>query len=230
MSKRIPTIQIKNAHKVIKQLESINQAAEKTIDMTVKDFKRRAPAWVSKATRTEYGISASDINPSKGKDNVKQAGNVSVRGETVSAAQIVYSGRVLTPTHFGMTPKVPNKGSTTIKAKIKQQGGKKTMGVAKRLTKKQRKELGKNFRRQGRQRSRKSPVMLIRTGKKKEEKGVSHIPMQRVTRDRRKLHAIKTVSLPQMIDNRAVRRTIEAEVQEKLSKRIDHYVDRYMGK
>lgn len=220
MGKYNTSIQLKNAQQIIKQLDGMVKGGEKAVAMTVNDFKHRAPAWVAQEVSAEYGIKKADVTPTK--KNPKAAGRVSIKGTTIDTAALVYKGRVLTPTRFGMTPKAP-KQAYTLKAQI-HRGQKKTLGKVKRLTKKQRKNVGRNFRKQGDRNSSKSPIMLMNTG------GGKHIPFQRQSKNRKNIKAIKTVSVPQTVSNEAVSKEIENVIQENLSKRMDHYIERYMRK
>lgn len=209
-------------------LETMSNASEKVVQSTIKDFKHRAPSWIAEEVAKEYGIKKKEIKPSKsGAAGAKNAGTINVKGKTVAKTAIVYKGRVLTPTHFNMTPKAP-KQSYSLKAEIKK-GGKKTMGKVKKLTKKQRKNIGRNFTGQGTKTSQKSPVMLMGTGNTKAG-GTDHIPFQRMSGNRKDIRAVKTVSLPQMVSNSKVEREIYKAIGDKLGKRLDHYIDRYMGK
>lgn len=66
-----------------------------------------------------HGIKKAEITPGKKGTGKKLAGQIQLRGETVDTAQIVYTGRLLTPTHFNMTPKSPPDGKGyTLKAEI----------------------------------------------------------------------------------------------------------------
>ena len=117
------------------------------------DIRKRAPGWIAAEVVQIYGIKKTDITS-------QTAGKVKVTGEKVYDAKIIYNGRMLTPTHFGMTPKAPGANAYTLKASIIK-GQKKTLGKVKKLTKKQRAQLGKNFTRSGSRSSQKSPIMLM---------------------------------------------------------------------
>ena len=212
----------------IKELEKMQKAPKKVIDRTVKDFKQRGPSWVAQEVVKFYNIKKSEITPAKtGKASKGSAGTIKAAGDTINSMTLVYRGRVLTPVRFSMTPKAP-KASYTLKAQIKK-GEKKTLGKVKKLTKKQRKNIGKNFTQQGTQNSNKSPVMLMHTGNKQED-GTNYIPFQRQSKDRNDIKAIKTISMPQMISNPKVEKEIYAAIGDKLGKRFDHYTEQYMNK
>lgn len=56
------------------------------------------------------------------------AGSIQITGETIEELAITYKGRLLTPVHFGMTPKAPPRGkSYTLKASVLK-GQKKVIG------------------------------------------------------------------------------------------------------
>lgn len=211
---------------VIAEIEQMKKAPEKVVKRTVADFKKRGPSWVAQEVVKTYNIKKSEIMPAKTESAAKAAGTVKVEGKTLAGVQLIYRGRVLTPTHFGMTPKAP-KQSYTLKVQVKK-GEKKTLGQVKKLTKKQRKNIGKNLTQQGTRNSPKSPIMLMGTGNTKVD-GVNYIPFQRQSQNRKDIKAIKTVSLPQMVSNPKVDENIRQSVNEKLGKRFNHYCEQYLG-
>lgn len=211
---------------VIAEIEQMKKAPEKVVKRTVADFKKRAPSWVAQEVVKHYNIKKAEITPAKTEGAAKAAGTVKVEGKTLDGVQLIYRGRVLTPTHFGMTPKAP-KQSYTLKAQVKK-GEKKTLGQVKKLTKKQRKNIGKNFTQQGTRNSPKSPIMLMGTGNTKVD-GTNYIPFQRQSQNRKDIKAIKTVSMPQMVSNPQVDEDIRKAINDKLGKRFNHYCEQYLG-
>ena len=202
---------IKAFDKVKKNIEDKQKNAEKALKSTMSDIRKRAPGWIAAEVTAVYGIKKADITTQK-------AGKVKVTGEKVYDAQIIYSGRLLTPTHFGMTPKAPGQNAYTLKASVLK-GEKKVLGKVKKLTKKQRAELAKNFTRSGTQSSEKSPIMLMRTGG-------TYIPFQRKSHNRKDVEAIKTLSLPQMISSERTAPQISKSLNENVEKRLEHHRNR----
>ena len=208
-----------NFDQVYKELGQMQKAPEKVIKRTIADFKRRAPSWIAQEVVKKYNIKKSEITPAKGGSARGQAGSISTQGETLDSAALVYKGRVLTPIHFGMTPKAP-KQSYALKAQVIK-GDKKTWGKVKKQTKKQRANIGRNFTHQSTRSSGRSPIMLMSTG------GTNYIPFQRQSQNRKDLKAIKTLSMPQMVTNEKVEKNIADAINEKLGSRFDHYVEQY---
>lgn len=207
-----------NLKEVLSELEKLNKDSETVIKRTISDISKRAPGWVASEVVQVYGIKKGEITPN-GKG--KKAGNISTRGNTIASMQLVYRGRVLTPTHFGMTPKAPPAGrGYTLKATILK-GNKATLGKVKKLTKKQRAALGLNFTRSGTKSSDHSPIMLMRTGG-------TYIPFQRKSTNRKDLEAIKTVSVPQMVSNEKTEPGISKTLNENIEKRFHHHLSRMM--
>lgn len=211
---------VKDYDKLVKEIEGMKKAPKKVMRSLMGDVRKRAPGWVAAEVSKHYGVKKAEVTQNK-------LGTMKVKGDNVQTAQLVYNGRVLTPTHFGMTPKAPGQNAYTLKAEIIR-GEKTTLGKVKKLTKKQRAALGKNFRKEGTRNSQRSPIMLMHTGNKQAE-GTSYIPFQRKSTDRKDVEAVKTVSLPQMISGRA-KEDIGIAINNGLSKRLEHYMDRYMGK
>lgn len=202
----------------IKDLEAIQGKSRLVLKRTMSDIRDRVPGWVADEVTKVYGIKKAEITQDKKGTGKKTAGQIGVRGETVETAQIVYTGRLLTPTHFGMTPKAPPEGKGyTLKAQIIK-GNKATLGKVKKLSKKQRAALGKNFTRQGTQNSPSSPIMLL------PNKGGGYIPFQRVSQKRNDLVAIKTLSLPQMVSSDRTRDKIQEAINAGLEKRLENHM------
>ena len=210
--------------KVMKELEKMQKAPKKVVEMTMKEFQKRAPSWVAQEVTSVYNIKKAEVTPTKKNNYKPKAGSIKAEGKTLDSLALIYRGRTLTPVHFGMTPKAPRE-AYTLKAEIKK-GDKKTLGQVKKLTKKQRKNIGKNLSKQGTQNSNKSPIMLMHTGNKKEG-GTNYIPFQRQSKNRKDIKAVKTLSMPQMVSNAEVEKNIYSAISDKLGKRFEHYVDRY---
>lgn len=209
------TCQIRNYEVLKKQIEDMKKAPQKVIDRTLSDMKTRAPAWVAAEVSKVYGVK-------KGEVNNGTLGKMKVEGNTVKTIKIKYTGRVLTPTHFGMTPKAPGQNAYTLKATIIR-GERSTLGKVKKLTKKQRAALAKNFTRSGTRKSDHSPIMLMHTGNT-QAGGTSYIPFQRKSTNRKNIEAIKTLSLPQMVSSERAAPNISKAINEGLQKRLDQHM------
>ena len=201
--------EVKEYNTLKKQLEQMQKAPKTVLKRTLSDVNSRAPGWVATEITKHYGVKKAEITGQK-------LGRVKVRGDAIETVEIVYTGRVLTPTHFGMTPKAPGKNAYTLKASIIK-GQKTTLGKVKKLTKKQRAALGKNFTRSGTQTSDHSPIMLMPTGS-------TYIPFQRKSTRRSDVEAIKTVSLPQMVSGDRAHEDITKAISENLGKRLEHHM------
>lgn len=187
--------QIKNLQEVRRNLENIKAAGEKAVKRTVSDIRSRAPGWVSQEVAAVYGIKKGEINPA-GKG--AKAGSISVHGETIDNLQLVYSGRVLTPTHFGMTPR---------SRPASQPGGRpRKYTVKAAVFKGQKKTLGSN-------------VFLG---------GSASIPFKRVGSGRLPIKAVKTLSVPQMVGSDRVMPQVEKRLNEEIEKRLDNNVKNAM--
>ena len=210
------TCQIKNYKALRKQIEDMKKAPRKVIKSITAEAKKRVPGWVATEVSKVYGVKKSEITNNK-------IGTVKAEGESIDKVKVIYKGRVLTPTHFGMSPKAPkpNRGSYTLKATIIK-GERATLGKVKKLTKKQRAAMAKNFTRSGTRKSDHSPVMLMHTG-------ATYIPFQRKSINRKDVEAVKTVSLPQMVSSKRTEEAIQNAISDNLGKRLDHYMEQHMG-
>lgn len=208
--------EIKGYKTLEKKLEEMKKAPRTVLKQLTNDTTKRASAWIAAEVSKVYGVKKADISG-------KKLGHVQVKGNSIDTVQIKYTGRPLTPTHFSMSPTTPkNGGSYTLKAMIIR-GKRKTLGKVKKLTKKQRAALGKNFTRSGSQNSDHSPIMLMRAN------GGHYLPFQRKSAKRKDVQAIKTISLPQMVNSKRTHEAIQTSINDNLGKRLDHYMDRYMG-
>ena len=145
------------------------------------------------------------------------AGSVSVSGETIEELTITYSGRMLTPVHFGMTPKTAPPG--------------KSYTLRMQVVKGQKKVIGRylNTRTPGGPYSERSHNILMGTGNTKAG-GVSAIPFQRMSRTRTDIKKFTTISVPSMITSERTNEKIMTRLQEETAKRLQHNLDRALGK
>lgn len=119
------SMMIKNLKEVTKEVEDMKQKSEKAVSRTVGDFKSRGPSWISQEVAAEYNIKKKDVNAAK--KGAKNTGSIKVKGVKVDNIELLYQGRLLTPTHFGMTPKVRPQKVYTVSAQIKKSSGKKVL-------------------------------------------------------------------------------------------------------
>lgn len=222
---------IKNYKKLMKDVEQLRKAPETVIEKTISDVKKSAAGWVANEVTKVYGIKKKEIAPAKskkGRENQKLAARfIGVKGVTIDELTLVYEGRLLTPVHFNMNPTEPNRGGEqTLKATILK-GQRKTISRSEKLTDKQRKNIGRNFTKQGTRNSPKSPYMLQSTGNKKEG-GVNYIPFQRRTQPGKMLYAFRTISVPQMITSERTRDAITKALNDGLQESLDKYLEKYM--
>jgi hypothetical protein len=208
--------EIKNYNVLKKQINNLQKAPVKVMSSLTAEARKRAPGWIAAEVTKEYGIKKSEITGQK-------VGSVRVEGSKLNELRVVYKGRALTHTHFNMAPKAPNPGGGyTLKATIVK-GQRTTLGKVKKLTKKQRAALSKNFTGSGSRTSDHSPIMLMRAN------GGHYLPFQRVSQDRADVVVRKAISLPQMVSSKRTEQGIQQAINENLGKRLDHYMGRYMG-
>lgn len=200
-------VTLKGYAKLTKELHAINKDSENVVKKTTSDFKSRAPAWVAAAVSATYGIKKAEIN--KAKTSAKAVGKIKVSGVMVDNVQLTFSGRVLTPTHFNMKPKARPKATKDENGKTVRKAKKYT--VTAEIIKGQRKALGSN--------------VFLGTNK-----GTGDIPFQRTGQGRTPIEAIKTLSIPQMITNETVAAQIQKNIDENLTKRLQHHLDQAMAK
>lgn len=195
-------VKIPNFTKMIGDLKGLNKDVNKAVSRTIADCKTRGPAQVTKAVTAVYGIKSGEVTTAgkAAKGEAKTIGSIKVSGVNVDSIQLIYKGRLLTPTHFSMTPK------------NRPEGGKKYT-VKSAIYKGQKKALG-------------SSVFLAPSG----SAGTTEIPFKRTTEKRHPIEAIKTVSIPQMITNENVAVDIQSRMDELLTTRLKHNTERIASK
>lgn len=213
------TMQIENFQKLLGTIAELDEAGRKAIKNTVKDVKARAPGWIASEVVTVYNIKKGEITPSSSKTAKpkKMAGTIRVAGETIEELTITYEGRMLTPVHFGMTPKSPPAGrSYTLKMQV---------------VKGQKKVIGRylNTRTPGGPYSQRSHNILMGTGNTKAG-GVGSIPFQRQSPQRSDITKFTAISMPQMITSDKTADKIKDELQAETLKRLEHNINRALGK
>ena len=193
-------LSVPNFQELTKQIESQNASMQKAIDRTISDCKSRAPAQITKAVTAVYNIKSSEVAAAgkAAKAGAKTVSEIKVRGVHVNTLQLVYSGRRLTPLHFSMSPKKRplNKRRYTVKATFFK-GQKKTLK-------------GKYD----------TPVFLA-----PQKQGVV-LPFQRMGDSRKPVYVIHTTSIPQMIENEQVATDVQGRIDELLTTRLQHNIER----
>lgn len=196
-------VKIPNFTKMIGNLQALNKDIDKAIGRTIADCRTRGPAQVTKAVTAVYGINSGEVTAAgkEAKGGAKTIGSIKVSGVKIDSVQLIYKGRLLTPTHFSMTPKKRPEGGKkyTVKAAVFK-GKKKVLGTG---------------------------VFLAPAAKKE---GSTIIPWKRTTEKRTPLHVIKAISVPQMITNENVNEDIKVRMDELLATRLQHNTERIASK
>lgn len=209
------SMQIENFQQLLADVKAIEGAGKKAITNTLKDVKARAPGWIASEVVQVYNIKKGEITPSNGKPK-KMAGTIRIKGETFEELAFTYEGRLLTPVHFGMTPKAPPQGkSYTLKMQVIK-GKKQVIGRY------------KNTRTPGGPFSKRSHNILMGTGNAKAD-GTNWIPFQRMSPVRTNIEKFTTISVPQMVTSERTHEAIMTKLTTETSKRLDHHLSRALG-
>ena len=195
-------VKMPNFTKMVGDLKGLNKDIDKAISRTISDCKTRGPAQVTKAVTAVYGIKSGEVTAAgkAAKGGAKTVGSIKVSGVSVANVQLIYKGRLLTPTHFSMTPKKRPEGGKKYKVKAAiYKGKKKALGTG---------------------------AFLAPSG----SAGTTEIPFKRTTEKRYPIEAIKTVSIPQMIGNDTVAADIQKRMDELLATRLQHNTERLAKK
>lgn len=207
------TVTLESAE-ALAELKEIEKKSQRAMERTMKDIRSRGPAWIAKGITKDYSITSAQV---------KNLSKLRVTGSGVSDLTFTYTGRMLSPTHFKMAPTAPKPGAYTIKASIVR-GRRSTIGKVKKLTKKQRANIGRNFARKGTRNSPSSPPMLVHS---KAKGGASYLPLIRTKQPGRPEKAVKVISVPQMIQTKdgTVKASVKKELNDGIRKRFDHNLE-----
>lgn len=208
------SLSMEGGAELAKKLRKLEKGGEVAIQRTVSDFTSRAPGWVSKGIREHYGVDTTAIKEAGPK---KRRGGASVRvaGKNVDGAALEYRGRTLTPLHFKMAPKSAPTARQGTPILIPGQliagaGDVATIRPPKKYTVKATIIKGKRA-------SLPDGTFLAPVS------GMNTLPFQKSGTGRGPIDAVRTLSVPQMIDGRA-RETIESTINEKLGGRLAHHI------
>lgn len=212
---------MKEGDRLFRKLEKLDKGADTALQRTVSDFGKRGPAQVSKGVRRFYAVPAGDV----------AAAFRGVRGSGLEAS-LKYEGRTLTPLHFKMAPAgVDPKGRRAEKSKIPGQAiafsG--TPGQVAAVAQPRPYNIKMTVKK-GNRATIGGDAFLAPGGK---GGGGPVLPFQRKGDGRTPVHAVHTLSVPQMIAGEGAERTgsqkeIEKNLQELLEKRFDHHIKQAM--
>lgn len=228
------SITMNEGKKLTKKLEKLKAGGETAIRHTVSDFTSRAPGWVSMGIRQHYGVDKEAIK--KAQSRIKRglgAASIKAKGISVDGAALEFKGRTLTPIHFKMSPSTPNPNGWQTKRKTipgqaiatKAQNPNSSFGmvripvpyrVSATIIKGHRKKM--------------KAGTYLAPAKKGTDSPI--IPFQRTGPGRTPVHAVRTLSVPQMIGSEEKKSiasdTIRKLINEKLTKRFNHHIERAM--
>lgn len=212
------TVSMKNGSALAKRLKKLEDGGEVAIKRTVSDFTTRAPAWVSKAIREEYGVDRAAINAA-GPTVKRGGGSVKAGGASVDGAALVYKGHTLTLKHFGVSPKKRPTAQRPQQIKIPGQSIAGTGDVA--MIRPPKKYTVKATIIRGKRTTLPNNTFIASAN------GADNLPFQRLSAARMPIQVVRTLSVPQMIEGRA-RDNIQETVSEKLGARFQHHVEKAM--
>lgn len=207
------TVTLESAE-ALAELKEIEKKSQRAMERTMKDIRSRGPAWIAKGITKDYSITSAQV---------KSLSKLRVTGNGIGDLTFTYTGRMLSPTHFKMSPTAPKPGAYTIKASIVR-GRRSTLGRVKKLTKKQRANIGRNFTRKGTRNSPSSPPMLVQSSAKG---GASYLPFIRTKQPGNFDKAVKVISVPQMIQTKdgTTKASVKKELNDGIWKRFEHQLD-----
>lgn len=187
------SLNLSGADDLVNYLNSMPDKIAKAEKGVINDLRKRVPGWVGQSIRQEYNLSTKDAKAQVDERiSKKPSATIRTSGETAAALSFEYTGRLLTPTHFKMSPSSVPYNSKAITAMIFK-GSRVSLGSTKFL-------------------------MQVRSGRV--------LPFKRIRPGRKGIVSIKSISVPQMIQNEFVQLYIEDKLNENVNKRLEHYMMR----
>lgn len=230
------SVSYSGAGDIVKKLQKLRNSGEVAIKHTVSDFASRAPGWVTKGIRQHYGVDKDAIE--KAQSRTKRGSGttqIKVKGLSVDGAALEYKGRTLTPIHFRMSPSTPHpKGLQTKRNLIpgqaiaeKARNPNAPFGMARVPVPYQ---VSATIIKGSREKMEKG-TYLAPSSKKKPDSPI--LPFQRMGSGRTPVHAVRTLSVPQMIEGKDGKKsratdTISNIINENLEKRFENHIKRAM--
>ena len=194
-------VDVDNVLHMFTALEDIPDTMEKVLEETMKEGKKRAPAWVRAVVAEHYGIAKSRV---KGKGEY-----------TKSELILTYEGEMHTLKSFGMKPTRLKSKPYTVSAEILK---------GKRASFREVKKHSKEGRKKGVTRSKSSPVFMAYS-----KNAGQYLPFQRVSTDRNDLHVIKALSTAQTVSSKRTEPDIYKLISENLAERVEQQFWRYIN-
>lgn len=227
-------ITMKNGKKLAKKLEKLKDGGEKAIKYTVLDFASRAPGWVSRGIQQHYGVDKDAIEEAQSRTKRGSgATRIKVKGISVDGAALEYKGRTLTPIHFRMSPSTPHPKGLQIKSNRipgqaiaeKARNPNVPFGMARVPVPYQ---VSATIIKGSREKMKKGTYLA--PAKKGKDSPI--LPFQRTGAGRTPVHAVRTLSVPQMIGGEEKKSrasdTISEIINENLEKRFENHIKRVM--
>ncbi len=205
----MPSLKFVDCSDTFQKLTKLGNAFNKmdtVFERTLKDMVSRAPGKIASAVTWMYGIKKSEVSYKKSfYKGKKSVGYITAHGAKLTTLEFRYAGRLLTPLHFGMTPKSRPDGKKKykIKAKIKKQ--------IKALPSRPEKAVD-------------GAIFLAPAAKS----SGTELAWFRYSKDPLDIKPVKTLSLPQMVDNKMVRKKIRSDIDELYHTRFDNHIKQFV--
>lgn len=193
---------IKTANSVLFPADTV----QKAYDLMLSDVRKNFPAKITKAVTGVYAIKTAEVREAgeRAKKTAQKTKGKKIGDIRMDGLSLTYQGRRLTLAHFKPYP-----GGQPTKRKYKVRA---TIFKGNRIT-----VNGKG-----------TPPFVAPTSHKNASS--PWIPFARVGKERLPVAPIRTVSIPQMLENEKVAEVINAEKDKLVLDRFQHHLDRFMKK
>lgn len=193
---------IKTANNVLFPADTV----QKAYDLMLSDMRDNLTPQITKAVTGVYAIKTAEVREAgeRAEKTAQKTKGKQIGSIRMDGLSLTYQGRRLTLAHFKPYPGgKPTKRKYKVKATIFK-GNRVTVN-------------GKG-----------TPPFVAPTSRK--DAGAPWIPFARVGKERLPIAPIRTVSIPQMLENEKVAEVINAEKDKLVLDRFQHHLDRFMKK
>lgn len=218
---------------IFEDIDTYGKQLVKMEDRVVRDLAKRAPTWVAQEVSSHYNIKKSELTKAgKGvkkpwgsgdsDERFSKAGVGISSGDTIASFTITYKGRLLTPFHFGMSPKLRPTAPSTAKKKKSAMVTTKNYTMRATIKSGSRQEIGHYKRKRipaGPYSSSTGGLFMLNGGK---------VPAYRDSRNPKDIKVWKTLSVPEMVTNEKVSEAYFKRLDDETGKLLNKYYDMYI--
>ncbi len=230
-------MELSNLTELLKDIDGTKAIMAKAYNATAREFKSRGKGWINNAITQYYNITATELN--KHFKGAQLVGKTSLGGVPIDDYRLIYKGKRLSLTHFKKSavdyPKkkigerVEDKTVTPGDNIRPKKGGPRDYVMLRQTKPYQitvQIKIGNTQRLKGRF-PENAPFIASMPKKREPGETTAPLPFQRSSSKRSSAESIRTLSVPSMIENPRLNKSIMKNINEGLENRLQHHIERY---